>query len=182
VGAAHACREASGLPSVQPLRKVHEAQPDLPTVLLITDEDCQIENFDLADFGLCGAATLSCSHLRSPRPVSERVYAFEAGALADAALRLNLDVTHLKATEPSVLADWAAQAGAKQILTPFVTHGALRDWLNLAEHQLDERGITLCEQRRAWDDAIWSYATAGFFKVRKNIPQILGQTIGMHQR
>jgi deoxyribodipyrimidine photo-lyase len=114
--------------------------------------------------------------------VSERVYAFEAGALADAALRLNLDVTHLKATEPSVLADWAAQAGAKQILTPFVTHGALRDWLNLAEHQLDERGITLCEQRRAWDDAIWPYATAGFFKVRKNIPQILGQTIGMHLR
>jgi len=54
--------------------------------------------------------------------------------------------------------------------------------LNLAEPLLVERGITLCEQRRAWDDAIWPHATAGFFKVRKQIPQILEQTIGMDRR
>ncbi|MFT7494760.1 MAG: deoxyribodipyrimidine photo-lyase [Alteromonas macleodii] len=174
--------EPDGLPSVQPLRKVREAQPDLPTVLLITDEDCQYESFDLASFDLRGAATLSCSHLRSPRPVSEHVYGFETGALADTALRLNLDITHLKATEPSVLADWVAEAGAKQIFTSFVTRGPLRDWLNLVEPRLEERGITLCEQRRAWDDAIWPNATAGFFKVRKKIPQILEQTLGIHQR
>ncbi|MFT7371303.1 MAG: deoxyribodipyrimidine photo-lyase [Octadecabacter sp.] len=174
--------EPDGLPSVQPLRKVREAQPDLPTVLLITDEDCQYESFDLASFDLRGAATLSCSHLRSPRPVSEHVYGFETGALADTALRLNLDITHLKATEPSVLADWVAEAGAKQIFTSFVTRGPLRDWLNLVEPRLEERGITLCEQRRAWDDAIWPNATAGFFKVRKKIPQILEHTLGIHQR
>lgn len=173
--------EPDGLPTVQPLRKVREAQPELPTLLLITDEDCQIENFDLAAFDMRGSATLACSHLRSPRPVSERVCDFETGALTDAALRLNLDVMRLKAAEPSVLADWAAQAGAKQVFTPFVTYGPLRDWLNLAELQLEERGITLCEQRRAWDDAIWPYATAGFFKVRKKIPQILDHTVGMQQ-
>ena len=173
--------EPDGLPSVQPLRKVRTAQPDLPTLLLITDEDCEIESFDLAAFDLRGAATLSCSHLRSPRPVSERVRAFEAGALADAALRSNLTTTHLSATETSVLADWAAHVGAKQIFTPFVTCGPLCDWLNSAAPHLAERGITLCEQRRAWDDAIWPHATAGFFKVRKKIPQILDQTLGMHK-
>ena len=174
--------EPDGLPTVQPLRKMHEAQTDLPTVLLITDEDCLIEDFDHAHLDLQCAATLSCSHLRSPLQVSEHVYAFETGALADAALRSNLDMMHLKATEPSVLADWAAKAGAKQILTPYVTHGPLRDWFNLAEPYLVERGVTLCEQRRAWDEAIWPHATAGFFKVRKQIPRILEQTIGMEQR
>jgi hypothetical protein len=174
--------EPDGLPTLQPLRKIHEAQSDLPTVLLITDEDCLVEDFDLAHLDLHGAATLSCSHLRSPLRVSEHVYAFETGALADAALRSNLDTTYLVATEPSVLVEWAATAGAKQILTPYVTHGPLRDWLNLAEPFLVECGITLCEQRRAWDDAIWPHATAGFFKVRKQIPQILEQTIGMDRR
>jgi deoxyribodipyrimidine photo-lyase len=75
-----------------------------------------------------------------------------------------------------------AEAGAKQIFTSFVTRGPLRDWLNLVEPRLEERGITLCEQRRAWDDAIWPNATAGFFKVRKKIPQILEHTLGIHQR
>jgi deoxyribodipyrimidine photo-lyase len=114
--------------------------------------------------------------------VSEHVYAVETGALADAALRSNLDMTHLKAAESSVVADWVAKAGEKQILTPFVTHGPLRDWLNLAEPLLVERGISLCEQRRAWDDAIWPHATAGFFKVRKQIQKILEQTMGMDRQ
>lgn len=171
--------EPDDLPTVQPLRKVHAVQSDLPTVLLITDEDCLTEDYDRSAFDFCGAVTLSCSHLRSPRPVSERVCAFETGALVDAALRSDLDMTHLKATERSVLADWAEKTGATQILTPYVTHGPLRDWFNLAEPFLAERDITLCEQRRAWDDAIWPHATAGFFKVRKKIPQILEHTNGM---
>jgi|TARA_B110000908_G_scaffold164548_1_gene212725 hypothetical protein len=171
--------EPDGLPTVQPLRKVHQANTELPTVLLITDEDCLIEDFDLKAFDLRCGATLSCSHLRSPLRVSDHVYAFETGALADAALRSNLDITHLKAAELSVLVDWAAKAGAKQIITPYVTHGPLRNWLILAEPLLVERGITLCEQRRAWDEAIWPHATAGFFKVRKHISQILDQTISM---
>lgn len=170
--------EPEGLPSVQPLRKIQELRSGLPTAVLITDEDCQIADFDLAGFDLCGAATLSCSHLRSPRPVSERVCVFEAGALADAAMRLSLDVSHLEAAAPSVVVDWAVDVGAKQIFTPFVTHGPLRDWFKLVEPHLETHGITLCEQRRAWDEAIWPYATAGFFKVRKHIPQILEQTIG----
>lgn len=171
--------EPDGLPTLQPLRKVHQANTELPTVLLITDEDCLIEDFDLKAFDLRCGATLSCSHLRSPLRVSDHVYAFEPGALADAALRSNLDITHLKAAELSVLVDWAAKAGAKQIITPYVTHGPLRNWLILADPILLERGIPLCEQRRAWDEAIWPHATAGFFKVRKHISQISDQTISM---
>jgi hypothetical protein len=122
--------------------------------------------------------TLSCSHQCSPFPVSERLNAFETDALADAASGSNLDMTHLIADEPSVLADRVAEAGAKQIVTPFVTRGPLRDWLTLAEPHLAARGSALCEHRRAWDAANWPHATAGFFKEKKDISQILQQTIG----
>jgi hypothetical protein len=37
--------------------------------------------------------------------------------------------------------------------------------------------ITLCEWRRDWDTAIWPHATAGFFKVKQNIPRILEKAL-----
>lgn len=36
---------------------------------------------------------------------------------------------------------------------------------------LAPRGITFCEWRRDWDSAIWPHATAGFFKVKRQIPR-----------
>ena len=44
-----------------------------------------------------------------------------------------------------------------------------------AAPSLAHAGITLCEWRRDWDAAIWPHATAGFFKVKQNIPRILEQ-------
>ena len=167
--------EPEGLPSVMPLREVRVPQQGVPTALLITDEDCQIADFNTSALDICGTATLACSHLRSPLIVADQVIAFENGALADAAARLKTTPTQLSATDPAILADWAQGVGAKQIFTPFVTRGPLRDWLDLAVPVLDQRGIVFCEQRRAWDDAIWPFATAGFFKVKKQIPRILEQ-------
>lgn len=168
--------EPDGLPNVQPLRDVSVARTGVPTAVVITDEDCRIEEFDLSQLDLCGTATLAGGALRSPLPVADHVLAFEKGALADAASRASVSPTQLEATDPQVLMDWAADAGAAQIFTPFVTRGPLRDWFNRAAPVLAKRGITLCEQRRDWDTAIWPHATAGFFKVRKHIPHILEQT------
>jgi deoxyribodipyrimidine photo-lyase len=150
--------------------------PGVPTALLITDEDCWIEDFDLPGLNICATATLLCRHLRSPRPVGSMVDTFERAALADAALRLDVSPAQLMAHDRHDLADWAVAGGAKQIFTPFVTRGPLRDWLTRAEPFLAHHSITLCEQRRILDDAIWPHATAGFFKVRKQIPRILEET------
>ena len=49
----------------------------------------------------------------------------------------------------------------------------LRDWIIEATPSLNEAEIEFVELRRNWDDAIWRYATAGFFKVKKQIPDIL---------
>lgn len=165
--------EPDGLPTVLPLRAFTPPQPGRPTALLITDEDCRIEDFDLSALSIRTTATLEASHLRSPLRVSDLVQRFEDGALADAATRSGYTATAMRADDPASLAQWAAVAGATQIATPYITRGPLRDWLDEAVPALAKVGITLCEWRRDWDTAIWPHATAGFFKVKQNIPRIL---------
>ncbi|HSF63671.1 MAG TPA: FAD-binding domain-containing protein [Paracoccaceae bacterium] len=169
--------EPEGLPPVLPLRPVVTPQAGLPTALLITDEDCRIEDFDLSALDLRAAATLQASHLRSPLPVAEAVARFDAAALADAAARAGVAAEPLRADHPEVLATWAAKAGVRQIVTPFVTRGPLHDWLAEAAPAMAARGITLAEWRRDWDAAIWPHATAGFFKVKQQIPRILDRMV-----
>ena len=169
--------EPDGLPSVLPLRAVTPPIPGRPTALLITDEDCRVEDFDLAALDIRTTATLSASHLRSPLPVSDLVQGFEDGALADAALRSGFASAPMRANDPAALARWATSAGATQIATPYITSGPLRDWLDQAAPSLAKAGISLCEWRRDWDAAIWPHATAGFFKVKQNIPRILEQAL-----
>ena len=169
--------EPDGLPSVLPLRAFTTPHPGRPTALLITDEDCRVEDFDLAALDIRTTATLAASHLRSPLMVSDLVQRFEDGALADAALRAGFAFTAMQAGDPAALAKWAANAGATQIVTPYITRGPLRDWLDQAAPSLAKHGITFCEWRRDWDAAIWPHATAGFFKVKQNIPRILEQAL-----
>ena len=169
--------EPDGLPPVLPLRAFLAPKPGVPTALLITDEDCRVEDFDLGALDIRTIATLSASHLRSPLPVSDLVTRFEADALADSALRVGAAHVALHAGDPAALAKWAASAGAIQIATPYITQGPLRDWLDHAAPSLAKAGITLCERRRDWDAAIWPHATAGFFKVKQNIPRILEQVL-----
>ena len=165
--------EPEGLPSVTPLRDFTAPKKGLPTALLLTEDDCTLDEFDIESHDICAAAMLRSSHLRSPRAVSEQVAAFELAALRDAAQRLDRDTTEMHAGVPADLAKWAQAAGAKQIAMPYVPTGPLKDWMDEARPALDERGIALTEWRREWDALVWPHATAGFFKVKKKIPDIL---------
>ncbi len=178
--------EPDGLPPVQPLRAITAPMSGQRSAILITEEDCRVEDFGFANLEICAIATLTASHLRSPRGVADAVAHFEAEALADAAARFlarsqsgaivsqsGEAVASLTAGVPADLAAWAARCGAQQIVTPYVPEGPLRDWLRAAEPALKARGIPLCEWRRDWDGAIWPYANAGFFKVKERIPAVL---------
>jgi deoxyribodipyrimidine photo-lyase len=169
--------EPDGLPPILPLRAINQPQMGKPTALLITEDDCRVEDFDLATFEIRARATLHASHLRSPRPVSDAVVAFEAAALVDAALRAGGVSEPTHAGVPSDLATWAQRAGASQIVTPYLPIGPLRDWLDDATPALTAKGITVCEWQRDWDMAIWPHSTAGFFKVKQQIPRILDQVL-----
>ncbi|MBS4009951.1 MAG: deoxyribodipyrimidine photolyase [Roseovarius sp.] len=168
--------EPEGLPPVQPLRPVLAPQAARPTLLLITDEDCRVEDFDHSALDIRAVVALRSSHLRSSLPVSDAVHQFEAGALADAAERLGVTADMARADHPKALMDWAVASGATQIVTPYVTRGPLFDWLDTARPHLSAQGIALAEWQRAWDRAIWPHATAGFFKVKQAIPRILQDT------
>ena len=165
--------EPEGLPTVTPLRSPRPPVPGAPTALLITEEDCRIEDFDPGALDIRAAATLKASHLRAPGEVAAHVDAFETQALADAAERNTVDAVQMRAGVPGDLATWASRAGARQIVTAYVPTGPLRDWLDEAEPALTAQGIALAEWQRDWDTAIWPHATAGFFKVKKQIPRIL---------
>ena len=165
--------EPDGLPACKAPRSPLAPQSHLPTALLLTEEDCRIEDFPIEDLICTTAATLAASPLRSPREVARLVVQFEAGALADVAQRSGVAVSSMALGAPSDLAQWALQSGAEQIVTPYVPVGPLRDWLVRAKPELDAAGISLAEWRRDWDAMIWPYATAGFFKVKKQIPKFL---------
>ncbi len=169
--------EPGGLPPLQPLRAVNAPEAGRPSALLITDEDCCLEDFDLEGLDIRDCATLKGSHLRSTLEVAEAVTAFEAGALADAAARVKLPNDALTAEHPRRLVEWAVGVGVTQIVTPFVTRGPLHDWLQAARPLLAAQGIRLAEWQRAWDLAIWPHATAGFFKVKQQIPRIVEQVL-----
>ena len=172
-------QEPEGLPPLQPLRPLAPPQRGQPTALLITDEDCRIEEINLADFDIRTSATLLASHLRSPLAVSAGVARFEDEALADAAARAGVVPVRLRADDPAVLAEWASAARVTQVLTPYITRGPLHDWMARATPLLAARGIAVREWRRDWDSAIWPHATAGFFKLKQQIPQILTQRMAV---
>lgn len=175
--AAHAegldATEADGLPEAMPMRVPREIDPERPSVLLITEEDCQPESWPIEKLPVRGVAVLRASHLRSERPVSPKVVQFEDKALADAVQRLRAEAEWLEARDPGVLAKWAKSVDAVQIVTGYVPEGPLGDWVREAKVSLEAEGIFLAEHRRNWDAAIWPHATAGFFKVKKQIPRIL---------
>ncbi len=165
--------EPEGLPALQPLRRPIGPEENLPTALLITEEDCSIETFQPGTLNICSTGIVLASHLRSPRPVADHIKAFEAGALADVSNRLKINPCQINMRDPTALAVWAKEAGAQQIVTAYVPEGPTRDWLREAETVLHEAKIPLCEWRRDWDAEVWPHATASFFKVKQKIPSIL---------
>ncbi|TVP74292.1 MAG: deoxyribodipyrimidine photolyase [Rhodobacteraceae bacterium] len=167
--------EPEGLPPGTPLRAPSAMAEGLPSLLLLTEEDCGLRAAELADWSLSGCLALEVSHLRSHRDVADAVAGFERAALEDAAARLGLDVQIKRAGDARDLARWAKACGARQVITGFVPRGPLRDWLDEAQLALTAEGIALCEWQRPWDAALWPHATAGFFKVKKALPRILGQ-------
>lgn len=171
--------EPLGLPDIQRLRDPLKPDVKLPSLLLLTDEDCCVEDYELAAFSWVAVASLASSQARSPREVSASVIEFERGALADAAKRNKFTPVDFEATSSgdSVrgLIDFIIQSGAKQVVTAYLTQGPTRDLLEAHRSVLQVHGIRLSEWRRDWDTQIWPHASAGFFKVKQKIPDFLRQ-------
>ena len=167
--------DVGGLPPRGALRVPDRPLFEAPTALLILEDDCRLEE-DLPVSRAAATGTLALSHLRDARGASAGATAFEDGALADAALRAEAagapPSARLEAT-PEALIAWAKAAGAERIATGFVPTGWTRDFLDRCAPALGAAGLALEERRRDWDAAFHPHATAGFFKVKKAIPETL---------
>lgn len=155
--------------------------PRAPAALLLTAEDLCAgrDETGVAPGAMVAVATLATASGLSDLPVADAVRGFEAGALADAAARAQAAgapaATALDAGDPASLARWAQGAGAAQVVTLWAPVGPTRDWLEAARGPLAAAGVRLVQPRRAWDDALWPHATAGYFKVKARIPALLAR-------
>ncbi|MEM8555228.1 MAG: deoxyribodipyrimidine photolyase, partial [Pseudomonadota bacterium] len=111
---------------------------------------------------------------RSPLLVSENVTGFTGAALEDATDRLkdrSVSVTSLDADDD--LVTWAKGLGLTEIATAYVPVGPMADRLATLKPKLDTAGIRLVQIRRDYDSRAWPNATAGFFKFKAKIPQLI---------
>ena len=166
--------EPEGLPAAGKPRAYQEPVPGVPSVLLLTTEDACVQDFDLSQFDIQKVMTLSVSDLRSPLAVSDAVVQFDQNALDDTAKRLGFETIH---TTADTLEDALKAAGAKQIITPYITQGPLYDVLTKGRKQLVQQGVQLTELKREWDKLVWPHAKAGFFRVKKQIPAVLSALV-----
>lgn len=167
--------EPDGLPPLVPLRQVAAPKVNVPTLLLATADDCQLDARSLSTLNITGVARLPSAHMRSPLAVATHVRRFEDQALTDACADLAKSHEVATVTTPGDLVKIAQLNGAHQIVHPYATVGPLHDWLDSARPTLDANSLPLCEWQRDWDREIWPFCTAGFFKVKKRLPQLLQQ-------
>lgn len=148
-------------PDPQP---VPEDRP-LPTGrigLLLHEDDLHPDHLFTRGLDPAGTAALIAPKGRSPLTVAPRVAAFTRGLAEDAVARAAHPgpVTE----DPAEIARWAATFD--HIVTPHAPVG----WLRTV---LDGMSRDIHRPLRDWDATAWPHATAGFFKVKKVIPDIL---------
>ncbi|MEL6126278.1 MAG: FAD-binding domain-containing protein [Pseudomonadota bacterium] len=165
-------------PPVQPVRPMRTPDRAARTLLLITEEDCCPEQLQAAlPDDLVGIATLQLSGERTAAGSSPDVEAFDRAALADAGARardaFGPKEVAIDDPNPEALIACATGCRATQIVTPFVPVGPVRDWMVRNQGAFDQAGCPITEVQRDWDRKVWPHATAGFFKVKKQIPKLI---------
>jgi deoxyribodipyrimidine photo-lyase len=144
--------------------------------LLLTEDALSPD--PLLALGLSPAATASvqASAGRSHLIVSHRVTEWTRAAMDDCTQRLG-DVLGpvTPCADALAVADWASAAGLEQVVMHYAPTGPAADALIGLRGALAQRGITLCTQIRPIDQLAWPSATAGFYRFRQILPDILAQ-------
>ncbi len=149
-----------------------QAQVRDPYLLLLTEDD--LGGAALMPLPPAGAVGLLATDGRSPAPVGGLVTRFAKGAMDAALMPFE--------TEAVASGDWADdliraadRVGVRSIATAYVPLGPARRRLDAAEAKLHAAGLSLHRMLRPYDQIVWPYAKAGFFGLKKKIPQILAE-------
>lgn len=149
-------------PQRLPLREPRAVDPALPTLVLITPEDCSLETvlppLDVRSVVVAGTMARN---------------AWDQTALSDAASRA---AAHWQC--PVVAGDintLALQQGCKQVVTGFAPVGPVATALEDMAKALAARDIVLAEHQRHWDRLCWPHCSKGFFNLKSRIPHLLDE-------
>jgi deoxyribodipyrimidine photo-lyase len=134
--------------------------PDTPAAILLHEDDLSTRSLPVTD----ALATLDIT--RSPLMMGGIARAFTLGAFDDAAARVGCAASRFGPDALHHLADWAADTGARQLVTPLAPQGPVADALAALAPMLAARGVALRRILRPWDRALWPHATGGFFPFR----------------
>ena len=131
----------------------------------------------LFDLGLKPLATamLDATGQISPLHIAPQVAAFKSALMADCTTRWagSLGPVTAGLTTAKQIEDWARSAGAEQIVTPYAPVGPAATVLS------GIRALPVVRPLRVFDRRAWPHATAGFFKFKEKIPQLVGAMKGL---
>jgi deoxyribodipyrimidine photo-lyase len=145
--------------------------------LLITEEDCSAED-GLVTRAPQAVLGLTASNDRSVLPVSPLVYDFARDAVADAVKRAGEEFQCQAEVGgdrdwSAAVRSWCERSGIKTVVTPWAPTGPVCARLEALETDLAADGIELLRLRRQYDSYAWPYAGRGYFKLKRQIPQLL---------
>lgn len=153
-----------------PIRR-SDPPPDAPYLLLLTEED------------MCGTALclqlpehvtgLLATHGRSPQSIGLGAARFAKEGLRSALPSNAAEPLQYEDDWAGPLLAAAAEAGVRTVVTAFPPIGPTRTRLDRAEPRLHAEGVELVRARRFYDTESWPHAKAGFFGLKKKIPEIL---------
>ena len=147
-------------PPRSPVRTAVTPDSRLPTLVLVTPEDCSLETVlpDLDVRAVVVADDLAASE-------------WDRTALDDAALRA---AAHWQC--PVGVANPVAFAtlhGCTQVVTGFAPVGPVAAALDALQSRLVANGMVLAEHQRTWDRLCWPHCGKGFFNLKIEIPRLL---------
>ena len=147
-------------------------------VLLVTEEDCSPEtSLEIKDFEVeILPLYLEKKYPRWIQP-NNSVRFFSNTAVQNTCQRLGqLGVEKIDKTKwTDTILEASDRLGTKNIIIPKVPVGAVKSKLRKVKKNLAEHDIYINEHYKNYDMYTWQHASKGFFKLKKQIPNILHQ-------
>jgi len=150
--------ESPAHPAIGPVPEGDPLDASLRTVHLITDDDISADHTSVA------TATFSNVAGRSPLAVSPLAQGFTSNALAPYGIAL---------PDIDAIVAWAQSHNATQVVMNHTPQGPTADALGGLRRALAAHDIRLSVHLRPHDAVGWPKATAGFFKFKAVIPDLL---------
>ena len=154
-----------------------DGMPETDFGLLVTEDDGAPE-LDLVGRAPAAALGLTATNDRSVLPVTPLVYDFARDAVADVLARVGerFDCPVDAGGDRDwvdLVREWCGRHSLAAVVTPWVPAGPTRNRLETLAVALRDDGIHLHRLRRQYDEDAWPFAGRGYFKLKRQIPELL---------